>query len=267
MNFTEIVSSIGISGAMATLVLWGAAKFLGAKWAETLFAGRLETLKIEGQKQIEHIRQESQRELEGLKQEHASHVERLRFERADKLDRAAKLNQREFEIIPDIWLKATEAHYAVAQMISMFQSGPDLSRMPPAQFEAFLEKSRLEDWQRDEIRTKNSFERSTYYSEAARWHRLSDANVALIEFNRAFLGSSIFVHPETFSKFQEFADALHGAFNRFKVNMQMGDDYRRHEEEKDNPVDLYREKGSALYDDLASYLRERYWITAEGKAV
>ncbi|HSX56689.1 MAG TPA: hypothetical protein VLG14_15390, partial [Sphingomonas sp.] len=216
----------------------------------------LETLRLEGQKQLESARQQ-----------HANYLERLKFDRAGLLDRAAKLNQREFEIIPDIWKNATEAHYAMLRLISRWQQCPDVGRMSEPRFEAFLEGSRLEAWQKEEIRALNRFERTTYYSDAEQWFRLQDANAAIVAFNRAAANGSIFLHPETHSKFEGFGDLMRNAFQRWSLNQQLKQDGDPIPKDEEDPVQMYREQGDPLYQGLSSYLRERYWISPQGEAI
>lgn len=256
MNAVEIFGTLGLSVAGTAATMWAGAKFVVGKWLDTRFSSRLEVVKLEGQKQ-----------LEASRQEHAGYIERVKFERAGLLDRAAKLNQREFEIIPEIWKTATQAHYATLSLISIWQESPDIGRMTDPQFEAFLEGSRLEGWQKDEIRGKGRLDRSRYYSDAEGWFRLQDANEAIVAFNRSAFHGSIFLHPDTHAKFEEFGDALRKAFRRFSLNRRFKIDGDEIPKDKNDPVEHFREHGNKLYDDLARYLRERYWITPQGNAL
>ncbi|RYZ91039.1 MAG: hypothetical protein EOP06_07245 [Proteobacteria bacterium] len=248
MTLGELLGTASISIVSAAGAGWLGVKTFAGKWLDNRFAGNLEGVRLAGQKQLEDIRILGQTQLEEIKHEHAG-----------DLDRAVKLNQREFEVIPEIWLKGTEAHYAILRLIAMWQESPVLTHMGEAEFESFLSKSRLEDWQKEEIRAKSRFDRTTYYSDLSRWFRLNDANEAVIKFNHALLGSSIFIHPATHTKFEEFARHFRSAYGQFKSNMQMGDDFRLADAKPDDPANFYRENGERLYEELGRYLRERYW--------
>jgi len=256
MTAWELISSVGISAVTAGTVVWGGAKVVAGKWLDTRFANRLEAVKLEGQKQ-----------LEANRQEHASYIEAMKFERAGLLDRSAKLNQREFEIIPDIWKNATEAHYALLQVISVWQQSPDVGRMTDPQFEACLAESRLEDWQKSEIRELDSYKRNTYYADALEFFRLQDANIALVGFNRAAANGSIFLNPETHAKFEGFGNAMRKTFRRWTLNRQFRLDGDKVGRDANDPIEAYRENGDTEYQELGRYLRERYWITPQGQAV
>lgn len=160
-------------------------------------------------------------------------------------------------VIPNIWNAATEAHYALLRLISRWQEGVNLHHIGDAQFEAFLADSRLRDWEKDELRAKTSFERTSYYSELQSWVRLRDANESLVKLNVATAQGTIFLTPDTYDRIELFAGKLRAAYNRFREAMVMGTDGDHIE---DNiPVEDYRHDGDRDYRDLARYLRERYW--------
>lgn len=256
MDFLGLLGTVGVSAVTTAGVMWAGAKAVAGRWLDSRFTTRLEAVKLEGQKQ-----------LEANRQEHTGYIERVKFERAGLLDRSAKLNQREFEIIPEIWKNTTESHYAMLRLISVWQESPDVGRMSDPQFESFIESSRLEQWQKDEIRGKGRFERTTYYADAQEWFRLQDANEALVGFNRATANGSIFLHPDTHAKFEEYGDAMRKAFRRWSVNRQIKGDGDAALKSDDDPVEYYREHGNKLYEGLGRYLRERYWITPQGEPV
>ncbi|GAA0456591.1 MULTISPECIES: hypothetical protein [Sphingomonas] len=256
MTALELLGSVGVSAVTAGGIVWAGAQRVAGKWLDSRFTHRLEAVKLEGQRQ-----------LEATRQEHTTFLERQKFERATLLDRSAKLNQREFEVIPDIWERATEAHYAILKLISIWQEGADVGRLSEPEFEAFLDKSRLETWQKDEIRALDRFKRTTYYSDAQGWFRHQDANLAVVAFNRAAANGSIFLHPETHARFEEFGEAMRQAFRHWSMNLQFRLDGNPLSKEEDDPVSLYRKDGDERYHTLAGYLRERYWITPEGEAL
>lgn len=256
-TLTQLIAGFGITTGTILIAIWAGAKIFGEKWLDSHFATKIESLKHEGQAQ-----------LEGIKLTGQTQLERIKHENAGALDRVVKLNQREFEVVPDIWIKTTDAHYAILRLISVFQESPDLSRMPPSQFEAFLDKTQLEEWQKEEIRNKSGYDRTSYYSDISGLQRLKDANEALVKFNIALLGGSIFLHPETFSKFEDFAKPMRTAFNHFRIDVQMGIEYQISKSKDPNePINLYRKEGDERYNALGKYLRERYWINAQGEAV
>jgi hypothetical protein len=256
VSFSQLVASLGLTALAILGAIWAGVKIFASKWLDSRFAERLENAKLEGQKQIEAVRFTGQTQLETLK-----------LVNAGSLDRAVKLNQREFEAVPDIWMKVTEAHSAVNGLIAVFQQSPDFSHMTEPQFEEFLADCRLAEWQKDEMRTRNGWDRSSYYADAARWLRLRDATEAVTALNRTLHGNSIFVHPDTYARFDNFSNSCREAYSWFRRGMQTGDEFRLEASAEDDPISRYRKSGTRDYDELGRYLRERYWINAEGNAV
>lgn len=138
--------SVATAGGGGAVVTYGAFKVLATKWLDNHMAARLQE----------------------LKHSHDREMAALKCIIDERHDRAVKLTQREFEVVPDIWRNATEAHHAVLRLISIGQEGIDVGNMAEPQFEAWLAGSRLQDWQKEEIKTKSRFGRTSYYSGASR---------------------------------------------------------------------------------------------------
>ena len=274
MQFVEWAGTIGISAATAATVTWAGAKALASKWMDYRFATRLEavklegaqqleTAKLEGQKQLEGAKAEAQSQLEATRQEHTGYIERVKFERSNLLDRSVKLNQREFEIIPNIWNAATDAHNALMRMISRWQEGTNLHQLSEARFEAFLADAKLRDFEKDELRAKPPYERTSYYSELQGWQRLNAANETMVNLNRALAQGTIFLQPETHERIEAFADKLRAAFQHFRNNKVF--EIGREGSEDNDPVQRYRADGESDYQALATYLRQRYWTKIDAE--
>ncbi|CAE1136319.1 hypothetical protein [Xanthomonas euroxanthea] len=67
--------------------------------------------------------------LQGLAHTQNREIERLRSELTTFFDRATKLHQREFELLPLVWDEVHEAFWSTAALASSFQTYPDLNRM------------------------------------------------------------------------------------------------------------------------------------------
>jgi len=154
MTFLEIIGTVssvfgvigvGIAAAFALF------KVLGEKWLTAKFEERLAAYK--------HMQQ---RELEELK----GKINAL-------MDRTTKLHQREFEVLPEVWGRLVSAHRTVTAVISPFQSTHDLDRMQEPQFEDFVTRCTLAQWQKDELR--NSTSRTDYYFKAHGWQKINAA--------------------------------------------------------------------------------------------
>ncbi|GEM_PF-2273466 len=227
------------AGGGGGVVAFGLFKAFGAKWLDSRFS----------------------HQLERLKRDHATEMEHLRFRIAQLLDRTTKLNQREFEVLPDIWQKADDAHYKTRSLIAMFKEGIDLTNMSDAQLEDFLDKSDLEGWQKLELKSKNNFQRTKYYSDIERRRDLYNALLAGQALNQAVSRSSIYIHPDTFPKIDAFANRIWDVLTTWRLYAQMraeGDPIEKVDKSTD-PIELYRKDGQDAFDELGNYLRARYW--------
>ena len=238
IDLSTVALNVVAAGGGGAVVAYALFRTLGAKWLDSRFANQLEK----------------------VRQAHATEIEHLRFRIAGLLDRTTKLNQREFDILPDIWGKADEAHYATLSMIAIFQTGTDLSNMTDSQLEWFLEKSALTEWQKDELRSKGKYDRTTYYSEIERWDRVVQASKASQAFSQAVSKGSIYIHPESLPRIDAFAERIRKVVftYRWDVQMRRDGDFERREKD-DDPVHLYRETGQKDFDELGQFLRTRYW--------
>jgi len=233
------VSVVGAGGGGAA-VAYGIFKTYGAKWLDSRFA----------------------RQLEQVRQDHAREIEHLRFRIADLLDRATKRNQREFDVLPIVWEKVDEAHYATQSMIAVVKlGGVDLGLMGDEQLEAFFEKSNLEEYQKKEIRSKGRFDRTSYYSEIERMQELRRAIVAMHELSTTLSKNSIYLHPDVFQRIEQVSERIANVIHMWRMDQQIrqaGGGYEKPDPNNDL-VGSYRSNGQKAFDELRSFLQERYW--------
>lgn len=227
--------SVVTAGGGAAAITYGLFKAFGAKWMENRFAAQLEK----------------------SKQAHATETEHLRFKIAGLLDRVTKLSQREFEVLPDIWAKADTAYNHAAALISPWRSRPDFSRMSEAQFEETITRYDLPQFQIDEIRAMSPHDRGGAFHDAVHWVELHRAKLAAHEFVKALSCGSIYIHPDTYAKIGEFADRLSKGVSTYEINHKVP---RR--EREDDDAEAFRQHGHEWFDEMADFLRDRYWGSA-----
>ncbi|MDH7975701.1 hypothetical protein QH494_26240 [Sphingomonas sp. AR_OL41] len=232
INIPTFVASVLTSGGGAAAIAYALFKAFGAKWMENRFAAQLEK----------------------SKQAHATETEHLRFKIASLLDRATKLNQREFEVLPDIWAKADEAYNHAAALISPWRNRPDFLNMTEPHFENLIVQYDLQQYQIDQIRALKPSERGHKFNEAMFWVELYRAQLAAHEFVKALSTGSIYVHPHTFAKLAEFANQLSKGVRTYELNHQ----YPTREREDDD-AEAFRMNGRVWFEELGKFLRERYW--------
>ena len=175
-----ILATIGglllAGGAVSAFALW-LFKTFSEEWLSNQFAKRLELLRHEQQKELEE----------------------LRFEINKLFDRATKLNQREFEVLPEAWSILTKGFYAANSLIAGLQSYPDITKMSSQQFQEFVDKCALSEWQKTEF--KDAKDKNKYYQDAIFWHNLHEAKTAARKSAFYLLRNGIFMLPELKEKF------------------------------------------------------------------
>ena len=156
------VTTQGLTGVVAATTAWALFKWLGRKWIEDRFSKELEAFKAAKQVELERLRIDYARETERLK------ADLNRF-----ADRASRFHSREYVVLPEAWGLMNKAHGAAASAISALQRYPDLDRMGPSEFAAWLEKSDLEKYEKDQLISKS--EKNPVYNKIRESNLISEA--------------------------------------------------------------------------------------------
>ena len=211
---TYLVAFVATVGSFGWII-YGIFKIFAEKWLNAKFEKRLAAYK--------HVQQ---RELE-----------QLRFEINALLDRAVKLHQREFDVLPEIWGLLTEAFNITRPVALGAVLGPDINAMTAEQLEDFLEKIPLVDWQKNEL--KATPDKNRYYLDAISWHDLNRAKDACGKFHVYLLKNGIFIPPNIKKKFSNLDDILAAAIAERDIGLRY----------KNNNTAQKFEKGLALNTD------------------
>lgn len=186
----------GGGGAVVAYLLF---QYLGKTWIENKFNQRLDQLK-------------HQQNLE---------LQRLRVEIDSLLSGALKLQDREFQTLPEAWQKLDEAHNLVAWLVSPLQEYPDLDRMTEAQLEEFLSNSKFKETEKTEIRS--SREKADAYKDISFWYRLQKVKVAFSDLQKFVARNGIFFPPHIKEKFTEISEMLWSAVISKEVGYEAKD--------------------------------------------
>jgi hypothetical protein len=185
---------VSISG-LGAIIYW-LFKLLAEKWLNAKFEERLSAYKHAQQKELEH----------------------LKFEISALLDRAVKLHQREFDVLPEVWGLLTDA-FSITRPIGLGAGfAPDINRMTAAQFDYFLEQIPLVSWQKEELRVAS--DRGKYYLDAIMWHDLNRAQDACGKFHVYLLKNGVFIPPDIKEKFSDMDDLLAGVIGERRMGLQ-----------------------------------------------
>lgn len=194
-SLTEAFWTLVTGAGGGAVIALGTFKFFGARWLENRFAAR----------------------LQDLKHQQGQEIERLRFRISGLLDRSTKLNQREFEVLPEAWAQLHEAFAYCEHLLSRFRTVPDFSKMTEAHFEEALKSFSLAEWQKEEMKTIPKHERTHYYAEAIYWHELHQAKKALAGANGYLFKNGILISPEVFARLDCFAEMISRGGTRTRI--------------------------------------------------
>ncbi len=186
-------------GGGAAAVAYLLFQYLGKTWIENKFAQRLDQ----------------------LRHQQAMELQRLRVEIDSLLSGAIKLQEKEFSVLPEAWVKLDEAHGLVAWLVAPMQQYVDVDRMNSVQLEEFLARTEFTDSQKDEVRS--SREKNRTYQEITFWYRLHKVRKAFGELQTFVARNGIFLSPELKDKFAKMAEILWSAIVSKEVGYEAKD--------------------------------------------
>lgn len=233
LKFLGEVIAYGGGAAVVAYLLF---QYLGKTWIENKFAERLDQ----------------------LKHQHALELQHLRVEIDSMLGATLKLQEREFQFLPEAWAKLDEAHGLVSWLVSPVQNYPDLDRSTPQQLDEFLTTTEFTESQKEEIRSSSS--RLETYRDIVFWYRLSKVKKAIADLNSFIARNGIFFPPEVKEKFARVSEMLWSAVVSKEVGYE-AKDYKMQNEGwkkiKDESEPLYKSIEAEIQSRLQSHAKRQ----------
>ncbi|KIZ34836.1 MULTISPECIES: hypothetical protein [Rhodopseudomonas] len=202
--------------------------------------------------------------LEAYKHQQIKELEEFRFKISGLLDRTTKLYQREFEVLPEAWSKLVIAHATVESVVSALQQHPDLAQMNPNQLEEFIQKSSLNQWQKDELRSSPS--KTKYYQTASNWVRMWDAQELCRDYFVYERRNGIFIRNEIKDAFNAISRLMNDALLEYKFELQFGDTDYRNTLERWAERRKFSKQSKQLLDDVEKIVQQRLWDSQDAFA-
>lgn len=200
-----------------------------------------------------------QGQLDALKHAQAQEIERLRAKIAGMLDRATKLHQHEFEVLPKAWDLMTLAIGSVGAVTARYKEGVDPGAMSPEDLEVLLRDSPLEEHHKQAIRDASRFEKSSVYGDLMDRHQFNAAQRDAQLFHNYVIQHGIFIEPTIREKLTEASAEMRKALRTWKIIFEMPD-------LKPWPVDEangHSTKASDLSIEIDRLISERLWNAAK----
>ena len=233
LKFVGAMLTYGGGGAAVAYLIF---RFLGQAWIENKFKEKLAA----------HTHQQ------------ALEIQRLRVEIDTMLSGSIKLQDREFEILPEAWEKLDQAQGEVAWLVSPMQSYPNLNLMNQDELREFYEASKLPSSQLLKINAASN--KTEAYIEISFWHRLNKVRASLGELQRCVARNGIFLESELKQKFTKVIDLLSAALSSKQVGVEAKDwklQNQGWEKVEKEITPLYKSIESDIQQRLQSHSRRR----------
>lgn len=230
-NFLSVLGGLGLTATVFAAAIYAVFRLFGEKWLTSKFDERLSDYK--------HAQQ---RELESL-----------RLQINSMLDRAVKLNDHEFKVLPKIWSMLNEAHGEVARFTSPLQQYPNVGAMKQAELKDFVENLEIREFEKHEIMF--SHDKDKKYQDIIFWKKLNQTNSVFVDFNNFYITNSIFVDDEIKAIIDIERDLLSDALREARNEREYNDPRLGRFKKRDELMDV----GRTHLDSIDVVLRKRLW--------
>ena len=222
----EMVLYGGGSATIAYLLF----QFLGRSWIESKFAQRLD----------QH------------KHQQALELQRLRVEIDSMLNGALKLQEREFQVLPEAWQKLDEAYGRANWLTSPTQQFVPVGTMANDELEEYLSSSELLESQKAKVRASDSRDRDKTYQDITYWHRLVKVKKAIADLQDYVARNGIFLPSPLKEKFSEVVPVLWSAVSASEIG-HAAEDYMM----QGGAWKELQARGEPLYKAIESEIQRR----------
>lgn len=225
-------------GGGSVAVAYAAFVFLGKKWIENTFQARLNS----------------------LKHAHDKELQRLKVEIDSLLGATLKLQEREFEVLPEAWRLLDEAKSTLAWVVSPLQQYPDLNRMNAARFDDFMSRCELRDVDKDEIRAAP--DKNKVYTRLIVWHNIGLVRKAQNALYLYVAKNAIFFPKEMKERYVQICKLMSSSVAAKQVGHEV-DDWKL----QTQSWEKLEQEIEPLYQEIEKESRARLRAHADGKPV
>jgi hypothetical protein len=191
-------------GGGAAVVAYGLFQYLGKSWIEQKFKER----------------------LEALKHDQAIEVARLRIQIETMLSGALKLQQFEFEVLPEAWRLLEDAYSLSRWVASAYQQYDNVADLETEPFEEILNRTlpNLSRSLRSELIGRRQRDRQKQYEKQVKWHKCNRAMKAVTQLDEYISAKGLFLPKSLKEKFREIVIEIRKALLTVRSSIEY-DDY------------------------------------------
>jgi hypothetical protein len=184
------------AGSGIAAIVWGILAKYGDRWSEQKFANRLET----------------------FRHEKAKGLEQLRHRITSLFSRITKIHDKEFEILPEAFLRLHKAYAACFELGSALQKYPALNQMGDSQFAEFVQACRLPAFRKLELLQEK--DREIYFRWWIFWTDMAEAKALQSDFHNFLVMNRIFMTSELQKQFGEIDRLISSVISALEIDRQ-----------------------------------------------
>jgi hypothetical protein len=194
--FGSLVLTAGAAGTIAYAIF----RFLGKSWVESKFAER----------------------LEAFKHQQALEIQRLRVEIESMLSGALKLQELEFEVLPEAWKRLDEATGRARFVISSVQEYENVETASDLEFEEVLQKTlpNLLESQRASLRAADPRDRAKQYQKLIAWKHYNHARKALFALDEYIASKGLFLPAPLKDQFRKIITIIQSSLGSYRTALE-----------------------------------------------
>ena len=186
-----------VAGGGLVLIVYQAFKHLSVKWLDSKFDERLQSFRYKQGKEIEE----------------------LRLKIATMLDRTVKLNQREYDVLPEAWSKINEAYWATGSLVAPTRHYPDFGQLNATEQDDLINRCNLPEVDKQKIQeTSDPQEKTNIYRESLDWMDLIKAEEKSRESAIFLAKNGIFISNHINEKFDKLKTLIWRTLIEKRIN-------------------------------------------------
>lgn len=225
----EFIGKVVAYGGGSAAAAYAIFVFLGKRWIENRFNKSLESHKHSQNKELED----------------------LKFKINTYLNRINKIHEKEFEVLPEAWIKLNDALGKISSFVSPLQEYPDFNRMNEEQIKDILKDTKLTELVKKELIEDQ--DKVMYYRNKIFWYDYIDVRKSLSGFHNYIIANKIFLSTPIYAQFKKIDEIMWESLKDREVGKE-AEDYQMY---RNAYKAVKEEKIKPITDEIEKLVQER----------
>lgn len=237
MTIVDSITGVALQGGVLLAFAAAAFKLWGEKWLEKKFTTN----------------------LEALRHQHARQMESVRLEASRALDRATRINEREFDATAEAWSHTYDAFVHSMGAMPGMRSQPNFSKLPDEVVSKILLDTDFDEMEVTEMLSLPKSQRDRFYGDRARLHEIAKAKHTIGIAQGILERNIVYLETDIYSELIGFINWSWRAVITREIIVDLGPgDFEGIERVDDD----FRKSAEGRIHDLGLLVRERLWLHA-----